>query len=152
VLVLAVPRPSRAAGARPLLPASVAVVVHTAEVAEVAGTWVVRFVALVSSGGHYVEDLRLCLLAVAVSAGASEQERCFGDDEQVLELEAEMQRFLASGAGAQCARTQERHAVSVGADVAAAGGSVDNSVIVGSAARLTHPLLRDAGSAWRGLL
>lgn len=50
VFGLAAPKLSRAAEARPLLPASAAAVVHTAEVA--GGTSVVRFVALVFAGWH----------------------------------------------------------------------------------------------------
>lgn len=148
---LAVLRLSQAAEAKPLLPASVAAVVHTAAVA--GGTSIAYFVVLVVAGGHYTEDLWVRLLAAVVSAGASERGRCSGV-EKALGLRGEMQGFLAFGAVGWHVRTQGQHAVIAGA-YAAADGSVDmvdaavgNSLVVGSAAPQVRLLLQNASPTW----
>lgn len=78
VFGVAVLKLSQVAEVKPLLPAFVAAVVHTAESA--GGILVVCSVALVSAVGHYTEDSLVRLLAATVSAGASERERYSGDE------------------------------------------------------------------------
>jgi hypothetical protein len=65
-----------------------------------------------------------------------------------------MQGFLVFDARGWRVRAQEQHAVIAGADAAADGSvdtvvaAVDNSVVVGSAARQAHLLLKTASPAW----
>lgn len=81
VLGVAVLKLTQAVEVKPLLPAFVAAVVHTAEVA--AGPLFVCSVELVFADEHYTEGLRVHPLAATVSAGAWELERCSGDEEPV---------------------------------------------------------------------
>lgn len=143
---------TRVVEVKPLLPAFVAAVVHTAEVA--GGILVVCSVALASADGHYTEDSLLSLLAATVSAGAWERERCSGDEKTVGPRAVMQCSLVVFGASEGAAMGQDQHAAIAGAD-AAAGGSVDtvdavvdNSVVVGSAARWGCLLLKNASSEW----
>lgn len=139
---------------KPLLPAFVAAVVRTAEVA--GGTLVVCSVALASADGHYTEteDSLRCLLAATVSAGAWERERCSGDEKTVGPWAVMQCSLVVFGAGEGAGMGQGQHAATAGAD-AAAGGSVDtvdavvdNPTVVGSAARWGCLPSKNASSEW----
>lgn len=152
VFVVAALKLNQVVEVKPLLPAFVAAVVHTAEVAGV--TLLVCSVALASADGHYTEDSLLCLLAATVSAGAWERERCSGG-EQTVGPRAVMQcSLVVFGASEGAAMGQEQHAAIAGADAAAGGfvdtvdAVVDNSAVVGSAARWGCLLLKNASSEW----
>lgn len=145
---------TQVAEVKPWLPAFVAAAVHTAEVA--GGALVVCSAVLVFADGHYTENSLVCLLAAVVFAGALEPERCSGDEETVGPG-AELLWFLVFGESGRPVRAQEQDAVIAEADAAAAAAAgsvdmvdavVDNSVVVGSAARWGHLLSKNASSAW----